>query len=124
MSGNPYEQYQKQAVMTMTQGEVVVKLFDECLKQLNAGKHYIQEKNIEMANNCLKKAHQILSCLRLNLNMKYEISENLSSLYDYYIQRIITANIKKDVAPIDEVFPMITDLRNSFFEAEKLVRIK
>ena len=61
MLANPYQEYKKQAVLTMTQGEMVVKLYDECLKMLNAGIVYIQDKNIEMCNKSLKKAHEILN---------------------------------------------------------------
>ena len=31
---NPYEQYKKQSIMTMTQGELVVQLFEGCSKKL------------------------------------------------------------------------------------------
>jgi flagellar protein FliS len=122
MSANPYQEYKKQAVMTMTPGEMIIKLYDECLKMLNAGIIYIQEKNIEACNNSLKKAHQILNYMRSILNRDYELSNELAALYDYYVRRIITANIKKDIEPLEEIIPMIIDLRNSFYEADKQLR--
>lgn len=124
MPVNPYQEYKKQAVLTMTQGEMVVKLYDECLKMLNAGILYIQEKNIEMCNNSLKKAHEILNYMSSILNRDYELSNELSALYDYYVRRIIAANTKKDIEPLEEIIPMITDLRNSFYEADKQLRMK
>lgn len=124
MLANPYQEYKKQAVLTMTQGEMVVKLYDECLKMLNAGIVYIQDKNIEMCNKSLKKAHEILNYMSSILNRDYEISNELSALYEYYVRRIITANTKKDIEPLEEIIPMITDLRNSFYEADKQLRMK
>lgn len=121
---NPYQEYKKQAVMTMTEGEAVVKLFDECIRMIHIGIQYINEKNIEKTNQTLKKAHAILNYLRSILNMDYEISHNLSLLYDFYVRKIINANIKKDAKELEEILPMIMDLRNSFFEAEKLVKGK
>jgi len=124
MLANPYQEYKKQAVLTMTQGEMVVKLYDECLKMLNAGIVYIQDKNIEMCNKSLKKAHEILNYMSSILNRDYEISNELSALYEYYVRQIITANTKKDIEPLEEIIPMITDLRNSFYEADKQLRMK
>lgn len=124
MAANPYEQYKKQSILTMTQGEIVVRLFDECLKMLNFGIQYIKLKDYESVNTSLQKAQRILNYLKASLDMKYEISENLASLYEYYIKRIVTANIKKDIEPLNEVIPMITDIRNSFNEAEKIIHTK
>lgn len=124
MSPNAYQEYKKQSVLTMTQGEAIVKLYDECIRMLNAGVMYINEKKIEETNKSLKKAHQILNYMRSILNSEYEISANLDALYDYYVRRIITANIKKDTAPLEEIIPMITDLRESFHEADKSLRKK
>lgn len=124
MSPNAYQEYKKQSVLTMTQGEAIVKLYDECIRMLNAGVMYINEKNIEGTNKVLKKAHQILNYMRSILNWDYEITANLDALYDYYVRRIITANIKKDTAPLEEIIPMITDLRESFHEADKSLRKK
>ncbi len=124
MLANPYQEYKKQAVLTMTQGEMVVKLYDECLKMLNAGIVYIQDNNIELCNKSLKKAHEILNYMSSILNRDYELSNELSALYEYYVRRIITANTKKDIEPLEEIIPMITDLRNSFHEADKQLRMK
>ena len=36
MPVNPYQKYQQQSVMTMTPGEMLLKLYDEVITQLNA----------------------------------------------------------------------------------------
>ncbi|EKC63803.1 hypothetical protein OBE_07273 [human gut metagenome] len=48
---NPYEEYQKQSIMTMTQGELVVQLFRGCSKKLNLAVYYIEENNTEKRRN-------------------------------------------------------------------------
>ena len=40
MGQNPYQKYQQQSIMTMTQGEMLIKLYDEVNKQLNAVKQF------------------------------------------------------------------------------------
>lgn len=124
MPMNPYAKYQQQSVMTMTQGEMLVKLYDEILKQLNGAVAYLAENDYGKANQALQKAQRIVSHLRATLNFKYDISRNLDSLYDYFNRKLVDANISKNPAPINEVIPMIGELKDSFAQAERLARIQ
>ncbi len=119
---DPYQKYQQQSVMTMTQGEMLTKLYDEIIKQLSAAKQFIAQENPEEVNKALQKAQRILAHLQVTLDWKYEVSESLDALYDYFIRRIIDANLHKDEAPIEEVLPMITDLRETFIKADRTAR--
>ena len=112
MPVNPYQQYQRQSVMTMTQGEMLTKLYDEVIKQMSG------------ANNALQNAQRILFYLKSTLDFKYEISGNLDALYDFFIERIVQANLKKDAAILDEIIPMIEDLRDTFVQADRNARSK
>ncbi len=120
---NPYLKYKEQSVMTMTPGEMVVRLFEEAIKQLTMAHSAINNHKIETANSSLLKSQNIIRHLRSTLNMQYEISNNLAMLYDFFISQIIQSNIKKDTQPIDDIIPMLTELKDSFAQAEKLARI-
>lgn len=122
MELNPYQKYQQQSVMTMTQGEMLTKLYDEIIKQLSAAQQFLAQENPEEVNRALQKAQRILTHLQITLDRKYEISEPLDALYDYFIWRIIDANLHKDAAPIEEVLPMIEDLRETFIKADRTAR--
>lgn len=122
MARNPYESYKKQSIMTMTPGDMLITLYDEILKECTAGKIAIEKKNYTEVNRALQKVQRILDHLKATLDFKYEISENLSSLYDYFIRQVMEANIKKDAALLDEVMPMIKDLRDTYSEADKRSR--
>lgn len=124
MAVNAYAQYKKQSVMTMTQGEMLLKLYDEVLKQLVRGKQAIEEEDAETRNQALQKAQRILNYLRATLNFKYEVSNNLAALYDYFNQQIVRANIKRETAFLDEVFPMVQELRDAFCQADKMAKAK
>ena len=119
MQRNPYQAYQQQSVMTMTQGEMLLKLYDETIKQLSAAEIFIGEGSIEKTNQALQKAQKIVNHLRATLDFQYEISNQLAALYDYFVRQIVAANIKKDVALIQEVLPMVTELRDTFAQAAK-----
>lgn len=119
MPVNPYQKYQQQSVMTMTPGEMLLRLYDEVITQLSAVKQFNEEKDYQGANASLKKAQRIITYLNQTLDFQYEISGSLSALYDYFLRRLVDANVHKDNAPIDEVLPMISDLRETFAQADK-----
>ena len=119
MPVNPYQRYHQQSVMTMTPGEMLLKLYDEVITQLTAVRQFNEEKDYEKSNASLKKAQRIIRYLDQTLDPQYEISGSLSALYDYFIRRLVDANLHKDNAPIDEVLPMISDLRDTFAQADK-----
>ena len=124
MAVNPYQKYQQQSVNTMTQGELLNLLYETCSKRLNAGVMYIEEKRYDLANENLQKAQKIIAYLDSTLDRKYEISQNLSSLYDYFNRQIFQGNIHKDAGVIKEIIPMIDDLGKTFKQAETLARTK
>lgn len=118
---NPYQQYKKQSIMTMTQGELVVQLYQGCSKKLNAAVYYIENNEKEKAEEEIYKAQRIINYLSASLDRKYEISGNLRSLYDYFIRTMIKGKIKMDTEPIKEVISMVDRLGESFQEAERIV---
>lgn len=122
MADNPYKKYREQSINTMTQGEMLVLLFETCVKRLNEGVIYIEEKNYAKANESLQKAERIIRYLDSTLDMQYEISMDYARLYDYFIWRITTGNIHKDISMIKEVIPMISDLGKTFKEADRIAR--
>lgn len=121
MPVNPYQKYQQQSIMTMTPGELLLKLYDEAIKQLRYGEDALQQKQYERANTSLQKAERIISHLNKTLVMEYEISRNLEALYDFFTYKIRQANVHKDATHIGEILPMVSDLRDAFAQAEKQV---
>lgn len=124
MPVNPYLKYKEQSVMTMTQGEMLLRLYDEVVKQLSAAVMYIGEKNHEKSNAAMQKSQQIINYLSNTLNDKYEISQNLASLYEYFNYQIVNANMHKDVGPLNEVISMVGELRDAFAQADRLSKAK
>ena len=122
MALNPYQKYQQQSVMTMTQGEMLTKLYDEVITQLNFVKQFTQDKDYPAANLASQKAQKILNYLDATLDDQYEISSNLHALYEYFNRRIVEANLTKNNALVDEVLPMIEELRETFIQADRSLR--
>lgn len=124
MQANPYQQYKEQSLSTLTPGELLVKLYDEIIKQLRIAKLGIEKKDFGSVNNALDKTQTILGTLESSLNMDYEVSKNLRELYIFMAQQLMQANLKKDVGPIDDCLPLVRDLRESFDQADKITRME
>lgn len=122
MQKNPYQAYKQQSVMTMTQGEMLNKLYEEAVKQLSFAEVYMKDKDYTKTNDALQRAQRILNHLKATLNFDYEISNNLAALYEFFVSKIIEANVKKKPEPIREILPMVKELQEAFAQADKQAR--
>ena len=119
-TGNAYSSYKKQSVTTMTNMDIVVRLYDECERQMNRALFFIGSKDFENTNNALMKAVDIVSALRSVLDLEIDVGRNLDSLYVFFTQELIEANMKKDADKINSLLPLISDLKDAFVQISKM----
>lgn len=122
MSINVTSQYQQNSVMTATPEELTLMLYNGAIKFVNIAKLSIENKDIKKAHEALIRAQDIIIELNATLNMDYEISKNLRSLYEFILDRLVDANIKKEIEPLDEVLELLTELRDTWKEV--IVKVK
>ncbi len=122
LSKNPYNSYSHQAILTMTPGELLIKLFDEAIKRMNLAIMYIDQKETVKAHNALIRSQLIVKHLNDTLQKDYSFSGDLAKLYDFILENLQQANIKKDTKIINDVLPLITELRETFAECDRLTR--
>ncbi|WP_031518062.1 flagellar export chaperone FliS [Desulfofalx alkaliphila] len=120
---NPYAQYQQNAVNSADPGQLTLMLYNGALKFNKQAMVQLEAKNIEQTNYYIQRVQDIITELMVSLNQEYEISKNLLSLYDYINRRLVDANVKKDMAILEEVQGMLEELRNTWAEALKQVKI-
>ncbi len=124
-ASNPYNKYKEQSIMTMTPGELIIVLYEECLKTLNLAVYYIEEKkDMDEAEKSIKKVQRIIHYLDGILDFKYDIANNLHMLYDYFIRTLVQANIRKRSEVIKPLIPLIEELKSSFQQAERKIHTK
>lgn len=123
MVHNPYNQYAAQSIMTMTPGGMLTRLYDGAVLDLNLAVQGMEEKDYEKANTYIQKTQKIITYLTVTLDMRYSVSENLASLYDFFNYYIRKANMEKNANMLKEVIPMIEELRDTFIEADRISRI-
>lgn len=120
---NPYSQYKENSVKTASPQELTLMLYNGALKFINQGKLFIEQKNIPSANESLKRAQDIIDELNLTLDMNYDLSHNLRSLYTYILEKLLEGNLTKSIQPLDEAIEMVTELRDTWKEAMRLAKI-
>jgi flagellar protein FliS len=49
-------------------------------------------------------------------------AKQLMSVYDFIVRRLVEANLKKDLAIMEEVLPIIVDVRNTWHDAYKAAK--
>lgn len=121
---NPLMQYKEQTINTMSKGELIIALFDEALKNIKYGKLLLEQGDLTASRKCTDKCKKIFNYLCVSLNRNYEISHNIFQLYTFINQEIIKAEIKRDPAVLEAVIPLVSDLRETWIQAEKLVHMK
>lgn len=118
------EQYKTQTINSMTNGELLILLFDEVIKNLKIACMMLQEQNYETSEKCTQKSKDIINYLINILDRQYPISQELYQLYAFFNQKIISAEIKQDPKILEEIIPLIEDLRQTWTEANRLTHIK
>ena len=119
-----YQAYRNTQVQTASPAELVLLLYDGAIKFCKQAEMYLDRGDKEQAHNALIRSQDIIDELAASLDSSAseEIAKGLSQLYDYMVQRLIEANIKKDKAPIEEVVTMLQELRETWAEAARLAQ--
>lgn len=111
--------YRVQSVETASPGELVLMLYNECLRAMRNAAVNIDRKDIPGASACLMKAQDVILELRGSLNAEAggDLAKNLDSIYDYAHTCLIEANIKKAQQPLADSMKVISELRDAWAEA-------
>lgn len=115
---NPVQTYKETQIKTANQLKLVVMLYDGAIRHLNEALDCIQagHKKYDAFNRHIVAAQEILSELMgsLDFDKGGSLAKNLLSLYMFMNQRLLDANIQKDVRLVEEVKKYLSDLREAW----------
>ena len=120
---NPYlKQYQTSQIQTASPEKILIMLYDGAIQFLNKAKKELENKNIQEVHNNIIGAQKIVAEFMNTLDMEIggATAVNLYNLYEYMHFRLVQANMKKDVAMIDEVLVHLKDLKSTWEEAIRI----
>jgi flagellar protein FliS len=108
--------YIQTQVTTTNQGDLLILLFDGCIKFLKQAKERIAAKDYAQKGILISRALDILTELQSTLKPQVNapLVENLQQLYFFCSTRLLAANMKMDQGIVDEVIGILTSIRGAF----------
>ena len=117
---NPLNAYKETQIKTASQGKLIIMLYDGAIRQVDVGIRILEspKPSFDSANSALVKAQDVITELIVSLDFDRggEIAQGLFSLYMYFNQQLIDANVKKDPEPLREIRRMLDDLRSAWLQ--------
>lgn len=116
---NPYEQYQRNKILTASPAEITLMLYEGAIKFCNIAVMAIEQNDIEKAHVNIMKTQRIIEEFRNTLDRKYEVAEEFDKIYVYVLRRLFEANVNKDKEILEEVNTHLRSLRDTWKEVMK-----
>ncbi len=116
-----YDQYKKNEVATVSQGKLIVMLYEGAIRFLKIAAENMTPRKYELVNNNIIKTQEIVTELILALNMDEggKMANDLLSIYVYIKKRLLEANMKKDEKIVQEVLGHFANLKEAWEEVAK-----
>ncbi|WP_353614322.1 flagellar export chaperone FliS [Mangrovibacter phragmitis] len=105
------------AVMSASPHQLIVMLFDGALSALVRAKLFMEQGAIPDKGKALSHAINIIdSGLKTSLDTSEEdeLTNNLIALYEYMVRRLLHANLHNDIAAIEEVERLLTNIADAW----------
>jgi len=99
--------------------KLIMLLYQGALLAISTAKNQILRKDIAAKGKSISHAILIIDeglKASLNKNVGGELAENLSNLYEYMGQLLLLANLKDDIAALDEVSGLLNELKSAWEE--------
>ncbi len=119
MYQNGYQQYKMQSVNTMTHSEMLLLLYDELIKRLTKAQIALGNKDYDLFEKSVQRSREIVRYLDETLNMEYSISYELRRMYEFFLYELSRLQAGRNSAVVDELKPLVAELRDAFKEASK-----
>lgn len=119
-TANPYNTYKQNSINMASKEQLLLMLVDGAVKYTKIAKIAIEKKDIQRAHKELIRVQDIFTELMATLDMSSgSFAQDLFNLYEFIKNKLADANMKKDINIIDEVLPLIEDVRDMWHEVSK-----
>ncbi|SHH84115.1 flagellar protein FliS [Sporobacter termitidis DSM 10068] len=117
---NLRQEYLKQSVMTASPCELIVMLYDSCIKNLKLAEICLTENNdLSGAHTHFRNAQDIIMELINCLDPGVELSAKLLDIYEYLLRTLRDMNIKKDLTLLPDMLDILTSIRDTWQQISK-----
>lgn len=117
MSAAP-DAYRRQAVATATPAQLVLMMYDAAIMGIARATAATERgvDGIETVNRELQRAQDIVTELLVTLDLERggQVAKSMASLYDFCLDRLIRANIRKDMTLLEPASTVLKELRDAW----------
>ena len=121
-TANPYNVYKQNSVNMASSQQLLLMLLDGAVKYTKIARMAILNKDIPRAHKELVRVQDIFLELMITMDKNTSYMEDLYNLYDFIKNELAKANLRKDVNIIDEVLPLIEEIRDMWYEVDKKIK--
>ena len=114
-----YQRYREDSLNTMTQGELLLLVYDELVKRLTQAELMLAKEQYPAFEVAVDKAVAIVRYLDDTLDRQYPISNQLTRLYEYFCYELSRVKSGRNKTELERIKRMASELRESFRTAEK-----
>jgi flagellar secretion chaperone FliS len=109
------------SVDTASPARLVTMLYDRLVRDLAAAESALAGGDLEGASNALIHAQEIIWELAAGLDTtQWSGGPALASLYQFMLEELLDANVKKDTAKVESVRSLVEPLRDAWHQAADL----
>ena len=121
-TANQYNIYKQNAVNMASSQQLLLMLLDGAVKYTKIARMAILNKDIARAHKELVRVQDIFLELMITMDKNTKYMEDLYNLYNFIKNELVKANMKKDVKIIDEILPIIEEIRDMWYEVDKKIK--
>lgn len=122
---NAYSAYKNNSVNYASKEQLLLMLLDGAVKFAKMARQAILDKDIKKSHENLVKTQDIFTELMVTIDQNAgEWAVSMYKIYDFIKEKLFEANLKKDVKILDEVMPLIEEVRNTWQEAYEVSKGK
>lgn len=114
-----YRHYKEQSINTMTQGELLILLYDELIKRLTQAEIALEKEKYDLFESSVQHGHDIVCYLNEILDSQYPISKELAQMYEYFTYELSRAKIGRNADVVSHIKKLAAELRDAFRQADK-----
>lgn len=114
-----YQHYREDSINTMTSGELLLLVYDELVKRLTQAELALAKEDYPTFEAAVDHAVKIIHYLDDTLDRQYEISQQLTRLYEFFCYELSRVKSGRNKTELQRVKRMVSELRDSFRTADK-----
>lgn len=114
---NGYNVYKNNTVNYASKEQLLLMLVDGAVKYAKRAELAIEKSDVKTAHDNLIRTQDIFTELMVTLNQDAGLwAKQLYKVYDFIKEKLVEANLKKDINVLREVLPLIENVKDLWHE--------